>query len=108
MTANPTPTQASSIDLQAIIEEAVSNGIQLATQAGSRVSLSLPNLLTREEAARYLRISLPTLHRRVKDGSIPRVVLGSKVLFRRSDLDGYVATSQDQSCAKHPEGGCND
>lgn len=44
-------------------------------------------LLTRREAADYLRISIPSLQRRIRDKGITFVRMGARVLFRREDLD---------------------
>lgn len=44
-------------------------------------------LLTRQEAAKYLRISVPSLRRRVKERYVACVHMGGRVLFRKEDLD---------------------
>lgn len=48
------------------------------------------DLLTREEAAEYLRVSMPSLTRWT-GRKIPAVRLGTKVLFLRADLDAVIA-----------------
>jgi len=43
--------------------------------------------MTYSEAAKYLRISIPTLYRRIKDGTLPRYKIGSKGLMDKKDVD---------------------
>ena len=43
-------------------------------------------LLTREEAAKILCVSLPTLHQWTKDGIIPAYRIGGRVLYKLDDL----------------------
>jgi excisionase family DNA binding protein len=50
-----------------------------------------PAVLTTREAAQYLKISLPTLHRRVREGEIPYFRIGRALRFRVEDLDAFVA-----------------
>lgn len=51
-------------------------------------------LMTREEAAVYLRISTTTLDRHVKSGVIKSVKIGKRVLFSREQLTGTETYSQ--------------
>ena len=51
-------------------------------------------LLTRAEAARLLRISLPTLDRLTKEGALKRVVLGKRVLFAVTDIEAAITASK--------------
>jgi excisionase family DNA binding protein len=44
-------------------------------------------VMTKQEAADYLKISLPTLERRIRAGVIPVVKLGRRVLLRKEALD---------------------
>jgi excisionase family DNA binding protein len=52
-----------------------------------RTSSGDDGLVTYREAADFLCMGVRTLHRRVKDGTVPAVRLGSLVRFRRSDLE---------------------
>lgn len=45
-----------------------------------------PNFLTRAEAAKFLRVSVPTLLNRCKDGTLRPVRLGRLLLFRYDEL----------------------
>lgn len=47
------------------------------------------NRLTKQEAALLLRISLPTLNRRMKDRKIKYIKDGRLVMFTESDLNTY-------------------
>jgi excisionase family DNA binding protein len=44
-------------------------------------------VMTKQEAADYLKISLPTLERRIRAGVIPVVKFGRRVLLRKAALD---------------------
>lgn len=58
-------------------------------------------ILTRKEAAAYLRISVRTLDKLAQDGEIPYSKLGkglrSRVVYQRRDLDAYVERSRVDS-----------
>lgn len=47
-------------------------------------------LLTRREAAAYLRLSEPTIHRLATSKAIDRVKIGRRALYRREDLDRLI------------------
>jgi excisionase family DNA binding protein len=47
-------------------------------------------LLTYQEAADYLRISLATIDREVRAGEISSVLIRGRRLFRLPDLDEYI------------------
>lgn len=51
-----------------------------------------PALLSKETAAEYLDISIPTLEREMADGKLrPVMVRGKKLIrFRRTELDEYI------------------
>jgi excisionase family DNA binding protein len=44
------------------------------------------DLLSREEAAKLLRITLPTLRQRTKEGRLRGYRMGARVLYRRSEV----------------------
>jgi excisionase family DNA binding protein len=44
-------------------------------------------LLTRKDAAELLHISLPTLLERTKDGTLTSYRVGSRILYKRSELE---------------------
>lgn len=52
-------------------------------------------LFTREEAAKNLRISLPSLDRLVKTGALKGVNIGRRRLFRPGDLSSYLDSRRD-------------
>lgn len=43
-------------------------------------------LLDREQVAKMLGISLPTLDARVKDGQLPSIRIGNRIRFRKTDV----------------------
>lgn len=50
--------------------------------------------LTREEVARKLRISLPTLHAHVKKGILKKHPVGGRVLFRKDEIDELLSSGE--------------
>ena len=44
-------------------------------------------ILTSEEVATMLRISMPTLYRHIKNGIIPCIRVGRRTLFRLDDIE---------------------
>ncbi len=50
-----------------------------------------PALLTREEAAEYLGVSVETVSREKAAGRIKSKVLRGKYLYSRDDLDRYIS-----------------
>lgn len=55
----------------------------------------MTTLMSRIEAAQYLRISVRTLDRRTREGKIPYVSdhHGARVHYRITDLDAYIKKS---------------
>ncbi len=51
-------------------------------------------LITRAEAARILRISLPTVDKLAKEGALRRVVLGKRILFSEEDIKAAIAAAK--------------
>ena len=47
-------------------------------------------LLTRAEAAKFLRISLPTLHKITQEGGLKYYQPGSKILYSKKEILKYV------------------
>lgn len=54
-------------------------------------------LLTRKEAAGYLRISVRTLDSLKSSGDLVFVRIGGKIVFDRRDLDEYIEQCKSQS-----------
>jgi excisionase family DNA binding protein len=50
--------------------------------------------LTRFEVAQRLNVSLPTLHEYTKQGFLPAYRLGSRVLYKESDIDNAIQKRQ--------------
>lgn len=58
--------------------------------------------MTREEAAEYLRCSVPTIDRYARSGLLPKHRLGRAVLFKKEELDALVepdSATQQECCA---------
>jgi excisionase family DNA binding protein len=61
-------------------------------------------LMTAKEASDFLRISRTTLSRLVRDGRIPAVRIGGRVLFRQESLDELVARAEQPPYTELVEG----
>jgi excisionase family DNA binding protein len=76
----------SALSLEEVVRRIVREEIAAAKFADA------PEWLTAAEAAEYLGIALGTLHNLVTNGGLPRHgPKGTKLRFRRVELDGYVA-----------------
>jgi excisionase family DNA binding protein len=47
-------------------------------------------LLTVDELAEYLRVDRSTVYRFIRDGELPYVTVGTRVRFRRIDIEMYL------------------
>lgn len=56
-----------------------------------------PDLMTMNEAAETLRVSVETVRRLLDRGDLTRVRIGRRVLIDRADLTRYVASKVAQS-----------
>lgn len=57
-------------------------------------------LLTREEAAEVLRVSVSTIDRYLRDGTIPRVRVGKRLVrIERADLDRILTVAASDGSA---------
>ena len=53
--------------------------------------------LNKKEAADYLRISVSSIDRKIREGEIKFSKLGGRVVFKKSDLDNYRDANQSSS-----------
>lgn len=61
---------------------------------------SADTLLRDKEVAAQLRVSVPTVWRRVKDGTIPRPLkIGSLSRWQQSDISAVIETAKAQRAA---------
>jgi excisionase family DNA binding protein len=70
-------------ELLAEITNVVRREIAATKPAGGETA---DDLLSREEAAKLLRITLPTLRERTKEGRLRGYRMGARVLYRRSEV----------------------
>jgi excisionase family DNA binding protein len=96
-------------DLESLIQQAIRNVLdgtqskeQLATskaldgtQLTEQRNISSQTYLSRKEASKLLGISLPTLHKLTRNGTINAYRLGNRVLYKPPDIDA--ALSQVES-----------
>lgn len=80
-------------DFRAIIGEEVQAALQLMQPSTPKQPepATLPQLITRKEAAKFLGISLPTLHKYTQDGIIPAYRLGAHVRYKADELKTALA-----------------
>jgi len=74
------------------------------TQAAETIHVQ-PAVLTTREAAQYLRVSLPTINRRVRSGELPYIRMGRSLRFRLADLDAYLASLVTQKWERYEKKG---
>lgn len=77
-------TQVPIVDLQGYIAQTIKEQFEAIRKAESTPDPD--ELVTRKEAARYLGLSLPTLHDYSQRGIVTAYRLGSRVRYRRGDL----------------------
>ncbi len=51
-------------------------------------------VLTAQEAARYLRLALPTFYRYLREGKIPQSKIGGRYRFKKASLDRWLGTKE--------------
>ncbi len=76
-------------ELQQLIAEAVTACLR-ANQPLAQTPQRTGNA-TRKQAAKYLGITLPTLHKHTKAGSVKGNYVGIRVLYRWEDLDAAMS-----------------
>lgn len=85
-------------DLDARIERAVTRALERAPirRDGRTSEATKPgkDWLTNREARAYLGISTPTLQRYRASGRVPYSKVGSRVYYRRSDLDAFLSEAR--------------
>ena len=62
-------------------------------------STTMSPLMTYQEAAGYLRISLATIDRMVRANELPSVLIRGRRLFRIRDLDDYIRSHSIPGCS---------
>lgn len=60
----------------------------------------MENILTAEEACKYLKMSKPTLYRHVRQGVIPAFKVGGAWKFHKISLDDWVQQRVKEDTAK--------
>jgi len=77
-----------------IISSVSANGIQAAANAS--VQGGFEELLSADEAAKYLRMHVKTLQRLARENRVPCVRMGKYWRFRLSALDVWLTSQQNQ------------
>ena len=76
-------------DLREFVTELLENGTAAAPAPASIESEHSRELMTRDEVCEYLGVTKPTLHRWNKQGYLTCVKVGSKVRYRREDIEAF-------------------
>ena len=69
---------------------------QVKVRTGETVEIS-DEIMSAKEAARYLKIALPTFYRYLKEEDIPAVKIGGRYKFLKSALDGWLRTKMEEA-----------
>lgn len=84
-------------DLQALLDESVRGAVSAAIQ---KLQPGQPgsskDWLTNEEAIDYLGLSRPTLQRYRNDGKLPYSRVGSRVYYRREDVEALLEAGMQE------------
>ena len=79
-------TTFNSEEFKLLLAECVSQSVK-EEMKGLTIPVEVSNILTRQDTAKLLNISLPTLHDYTKRGLIKAHRLGSKVRYKRDEVD---------------------
>lgn len=74
--------------IQKAVDQAISN---LSRNGNESDNLSF---ITKEEASKLLKISMPSLTKYVKQGIIPAYRIGARILFKPEDIHGSLSIVQ--------------
>jgi len=82
--------------LKSLIEESVKKAI---TDNSKQVTNSVnpKRYLTRKELSKKFNLSLPTIYRRMKDGSLPHFHIGRRVLFDENAVSKALMGGQNEN-----------
>lgn len=72
------------IDIKRIVEEVIEEKFK---KLSINEESNKPGLISRKETAKFLRISLPTLHDWTKHGMIKAYRIGNRVLYKQDDIE---------------------
>ena len=87
-----TPQAAINADPLQLIGQAITDDLRryIDAQIALAVVRRPAETLDRKETAALLKISLPTLLKRVNDGTIPSTKIGRRCLFLRAEIDAML------------------
>lgn len=87
MTKNSNQNEVLTALLDQMIEEKVNAAVPVEVKRQLELRELPPQLLTRPQVCEALSITLPTLHRLMRDGRITYVKVGRKTLFPRESFE---------------------
>jgi len=76
-------------DLREFVTELLENGTAAAPAPAPAEVERSRELMTRDEVCEYLGVTKPTLHRWNKQGYLTCVKVGTKVRYRREDIEAF-------------------
>ena len=77
-------------EIEQIFENVIQRHVTQEKHNTSETSSTDTQYLTRQETAKILSISLPTLSKHERNGKIASYRIGSRVLFKKSDIEAAI------------------
>ena len=87
-------------DLQTVIIDCVNSCLKNNEQESKTPTDQPEQLLTIQEAAEFLSLTVPTMYSKVSKGELPVMKRGKRLYFSRTELMEYVKTGRKKSNAE--------
>jgi excisionase family DNA binding protein len=87
-------------DLQTVIIDCVNSCLKNNEQESKTPTDQPEQLLTIQEAAEFLSLTVPTMYSKVSKGELPVMKRGKRLYFSRTELLEYVKTGRKKSNAE--------
>ena len=87
-------------DLQTVIIDCVNSCLKNSEQESKTPADQPEQLLTIQEAAEFLSLTVPTMYSKVSKGELPVMKRGKRLYFSRTELLEYVKTGRKKSNAE--------
>jgi excisionase family DNA binding protein len=87
-------------DLQTVIIDCVNSCLKNNEQESKTPADQPEQLLTIQEAAEFLSLTVPTMYSKVSKGELPVMKRGKRLYFSRTELLEYVKTGRKKSNAE--------
>ena len=84
-------------DLQTVIIDCVNSCLKNNTQENKTPTEQPEQLLTIQEAAEFLSLTVPTMYSKVSKGELPVMKRGKRLYFSSTELLGYIKDGRKKS-----------